>query len=58
MLPSDLEQHILAAKQDGALPFFVSATGGTTVFGAFDPLHQIADICQEHGIWFHVDVSQ
>lgn len=39
------------------MPFFVCATAGTTVYGAWDPLHSIADICQRHKLWFHVDVS-
>lgn len=56
-MPSDLEQQIEKAKAEGGLPFFVSATGGTTVLGAFDPIHEMADICEKHGIWFHVDVS-
>ena len=41
----------------GAVPFFVSATSGTTVLGAFDPLGPVADVCQRHGLWLHVDVS-
>lgn len=40
------------------MPFVVSATSGTTVLGAFDPLDAIADLCQRHGLWFHVDVSE
>lgn len=44
-------------RPQGAKPFFVCATCGTTVLGAFDPLDGIADICQRHGLWFHVDVS-
>lgn len=41
----------------GLVPFFVSATAGTTVYGAFDPLIAIADICKKHSVWMHVDVS-
>jgi glutamate/tyrosine decarboxylase-like PLP-dependent enzyme len=26
------------------------------VYGAFDPLNAIADICESHGLWLHVDV--
>ncbi len=40
------------------MPFFVSATAGTTVYGAFDPLMAIADICKKHDVWMHVDVSR
>ena len=56
MIAEDLENKICAAKAEGAIPFFVSATGGTTVLGAFDPLHEVADIARKHGLWFHVDV--
>uniref|UniRef100_A0A8C9S2E4 Glutamate decarboxylase 2 n=1 Tax=Scleropages formosus TaxID=113540 RepID=A0A8C9S2E4_SCLFO len=55
MIPSDLERRIVDAKQRGLVPFFVSATAGTTVYGAFDPLIAIADICRKHGVWMHVD---
>lgn len=26
--------------------------------GAFDPLDRIADVCEKHKIWMHVDVSR
>lgn len=26
------------------------------MYGAFDPLNAIADICQRHTLWMHVDV--
>uniref|UniRef100_A0A669D4U8 Glutamate decarboxylase 2 n=1 Tax=Oreochromis niloticus TaxID=8128 RepID=A0A669D4U8_ORENI len=39
----------------GFVPFFVSATAGTTVYGAFDPLIAISDICKKYNIWMHVD---
>ena len=42
----------------GLVPFFVSATAGTTVYGAFDPLIAISDICKKYSIWMHVDVSK
>lgn len=31
------------------------ATAATTVFGAFDPLKEIASICERFSIWMHVD---
>ncbi|KAJ9579584.1 hypothetical protein L9F63_004769, partial [Diploptera punctata] len=55
MIPSDLVCCIEKALSEGKKPFFVSATSGTTVLGAFDPLEQLADICQQYGIWLHVD---
>lgn len=39
------------------MPFLVSCTSGTTVQGAFDPLDRIADVCEKHKLWMHVDVS-
>lgn len=47
----------LSILVQGAVPFFVNATAGTTVFGAFDPVDEIADICERHSLWLHVDVS-
>lgn len=35
---------------------YVNATAGTTVYGAFDPINQIADICEKYNMWLHVDV--
>lgn len=55
MLADDLERRIGEARARGARPFFVNATAGTTVQGSFDPLQEIADICERHAIWLHVD---
>ena len=44
MLPSALDDAIAAAVAEGKQPFFVSATAGTTVLGAYDPLQAIADV--------------
>nr|XP_035944537.1 cysteine sulfinic acid decarboxylase isoform X2 [Halichoerus grypus] len=57
MVPEDLERQISLAEAEGAVPFLVSATSGTTVLGAFDPLDAIADVCQRHGLWLHVDAA-
>ncbi len=50
-----LRAGIELAKGDGAVPFMVIATAGTTVTSAFDPIDTIADICAETGLWLHVD---
>ncbi|XP_054464348.1 cysteine sulfinic acid decarboxylase isoform X2 [Anoplopoma fimbria] len=57
MIPEDLEEKIKLAKSQGAVPFFVSCTSGTTVRGAFDPLDRIADVCEKHKLWMHVDAA-
>ncbi|KAI9764958.1 MAG: hypothetical protein M1839_005686 [Geoglossum umbratile] len=54
---AQLERAVLKAKQDGLTPFYVNATAGTTVLGAFDPFVEIANICKRHQMWMHVDGS-
>lgn len=52
---AQLEQAIAASLERGERPFFVGATAGTTVAGAFDPLPAIAAVSQKYGLWLHVD---
>jgi glutamate/tyrosine decarboxylase-like PLP-dependent enzyme len=40
---------------DRARLFAVIATSGTTNAGIIDDLSAVADACEEHGLWFHVD---
>ena len=53
----DLRQQINRCIDEGARPLMVSATAGTTVLGAFDPLRPISDLCKEYEIWLHVDAA-
>lgn len=56
MRPDALAREIAASRARGQTPFFVAATAGTTVAGAFDPIADLAAVCSEQGgIWLHVD---
>lgn len=57
IIPQNLRDQIERTLQEGGVPFMVSATSGTTVLGAFDPLSEIADICDKYKMWFHVDAA-
>ena len=56
MCIKDLRERIEEAIENKRKPFLVIATAGTTVFGAFDPIDEIADLCEEFKLWLHVDV--
>ncbi|NJN76405.1 MAG: pyridoxal-dependent decarboxylase [Synechococcaceae cyanobacterium RL_1_2] len=55
MLPAALEASIQEQLTHGHQPFFVVATAGTTVLGAFDPIEHIGEITQKYGLWLHID---
>ena len=50
-----LKEVIEKDKDQGYKPFFVNATAGTTVLGAFDDIKSIYKICKKHQLWLHVD---
>lgn len=50
-----LRESIEKDKKAGYIPFAVVGTAGTTNTGSIDPLEEIAGICKEYNLWFHID---
>ena len=48
------EAHERAVKQ-GLTPLAVSASACTTSSGAYDPMDAVANFCDQHKLWMHVD---
>jgi sulfinoalanine decarboxylase/sulfinoalanine decarboxylase/aspartate 1-decarboxylase len=55
MIPELLENQIQKDLEYGFVPFFINATAGTTVMGAFDPIESISKICEKFKLWLHID---
>ncbi len=52
-----LREAYRQAIADGFAPFAVCASACNTATGSFDPLPEIANFCQEHDLWMHVDAA-
>jgi aromatic-L-amino-acid decarboxylase len=52
-----LESAIQRDRREGVRPFAVVATVGTTSTTSVDPVGRIADVCEKHGLWLHVDAA-
>ncbi|KAI8328906.1 pyridoxal phosphate-dependent transferase [Chlamydoabsidia padenii] len=57
MCVSELERLLQESVARGETPFFINATSGTTVMGAFDPLDKIAVLAKKYNCWCHADGS-
>lgn len=52
-----LARELERCKSAGLVPMAVVATAGTTDFGSIDPLPEVAALCEQFGVWMHVDAA-
>jgi len=57
MRPEALASAIVEDVAVGMIPFIVVGTVGTTSSLAIDPIDALADVCERHDIWLHVDAA-
>ncbi len=55
--PDRLDTQLAELHAAGRSIAAVAACACATPIGAFDPLDDIADVCQRHGVWMHVDAA-
>ncbi|PIA40075.1 hypothetical protein AQUCO_02500062v1 [Aquilegia coerulea] len=55
--PDILQEAISKDIAAGLIPFFLSATVGTTSSTAVDPLFELGKIAKGNNIWFHIDAA-
>ncbi len=55
--PSALERAIEEDLAQGRRPAAVVASLGSTAVTAFDPIQPLADLCEKHDVWLHVDAA-
>ncbi|MDQ3983433.1 MAG: aminotransferase class I/II-fold pyridoxal phosphate-dependent enzyme [Actinomycetota bacterium] len=52
---ADLRDQVRRDKRGGKRPFLVVGSAGTVNTGAVDALDDLAQLCAEEDLWFHVD---
>lgn len=55
MIIEDLRRAIRTDLYAGRIPIAVVGSAGTTATGSIDPLDEVATVCNEFGLWMHVD---
>ncbi|MFH5805865.1 pyridoxal phosphate-dependent decarboxylase family protein [Alienimonas sp. DA493] len=55
--PPRLDETLTALKADGVPIVAVAAGACATPVGAFDDLNAVADVCEKHDVWLHVDAA-
>ena len=54
---SELDNILWTLKSEGHPIIAVVACACSTPIGAFDPLNDVADVCERHRVWLHVDAA-
>ena len=54
---SALRERLRSDRAEGLAPFLVAGTAGTTNAGVIDPLEELAAVCRDEGLFFHVDAA-
>jgi L-2,4-diaminobutyrate decarboxylase len=57
MDPSQLESTLRNLRSKNQPVVAVVACACSTPIGAFDPLDDVADVCQRYGVWLHIDAA-
>jgi L-2,4-diaminobutyrate decarboxylase len=57
MDPRALDEALSKARHGGRKVLAVVATGGSTPTGTFDDISTIAQVCEDAGVWLHVDAA-
>jgi glutamate/tyrosine decarboxylase-like PLP-dependent enzyme len=57
MHPETLRRAVAEDRNAGRLPWLVVANAGATNTGTVDPLADLADVCRDGQLWFHVDAA-
>ncbi len=55
--PPELNRQLHQLKNEGKTVTAVIACACATPVGAFDDLNAVADVCEEHDVWLHVDAA-
>ncbi len=53
--PEKLEETFRKACDAGQKVFMVSINACTTATGLYDPIDEVAEFCERHNLWLHVD---
>jgi len=57
MSVSALRSEFEKCKKEGLIPLCVVSTAATTVWGSYDPIEEIQNLCTEANVWHHVDAA-